>query len=321
MENQTEATEFILLGFTVEHWIEILLFVAILIIFFLILMGNIIIIFITLVDIHLKTPMYFFLRNYSLLEISLTLVVIPKMLSNFLSERKNISLPGCFIQGFFFFFLGTNVFFYLSIMSFDRYVAVCNPLRYATIMNTRVCFHLLMGSWTVSFLLVLPPSVMTAKLKFCGPNIINHLFCDTTPLFHLSCQDTQLIEVMTLFAAVFTLLITLAINIASYLRIISTILSIPSAAGRKNAFSTCSAHLTVVSVLYGSCIGRYIRPPENRGEEFDKVLALLYALGIQVFTPFIYTLRNKQVKQALRNVVKRVSVSSHSQRHLGNLLY
>ncbi|XP_006278186.3 olfactory receptor 6E1-like [Alligator mississippiensis] len=311
MENQTEAKEFILLGFAVKRWLEILLFLGILITYFFILVGNIVIIFITLVDTHLKMPMYFFLRNYALLEISFTLVVIPKMLSNLLTERKTISLPGCFSQIFFFFFLGTNVFFYLSIMSFDRYVAVCNPLRYATIMNARVCFQLLMGSWGVSFLLVLPPSVMTAMLKFCGPNIINHLFCDTTPLFQLSCQDTQLIELMTLFAAVFTLLSTLAINIASYLRIIGTILRIPSAAGRKNAFSTCSAHLIVVSVLYGSCIGRYIRPPENRGEEIDKVLALLYALGIQVFTPFIYTLRNKQDKQALRNVVKRESIEVH----------
>ncbi|XP_059587339.1 olfactory receptor 6E1-like [Alligator mississippiensis] len=307
MENQTEMTEFILLGFVVERWLEILLFVAILLTYFLILLGNIVIIFITLVDTHLKTPMYFFLRNYSLLEIPFTFVVIPKMLSNLLAERKTISLPGCFIQTFFFFFLGTNCLFYLSVMSFDRYVAVCNPLRYATIMNTRVCFQLLMGSWGVSFLLVLPPSVMTTKLKFCGPNIINHFFCDTTPLLQLSCQDTRLIEVMTLFAAVFTLLSTFAINIASYLQIIGTILRIPSAAGRKNAFSTCSAHLIVVSVLYGSCIGRYIRPPENRGDEFDKVLALLYTLGIQIFNPFIYTLRNKPVKEALMKTFKRVS--------------
>ncbi|XP_006037472.1 olfactory receptor 49-like [Alligator sinensis] len=321
MENLTDVTEFILLGFAVERWLESLLFVAVVITCFLILMGNMIIIFITLVDSHLKTPMYFFLRNYSLLEITYTLVVIPKMLSNLLAERKTISLPGCFIQIFFFFFLGTNIFFYLSIMCLDRYIAVCNPLRYATIMNARVCFQLLVGSWAVSFLLVLPPSVMTAKLKFCGPNIINHFFCDTTPLFQLSCQDTRLVKLVTLFVAVFTLLSTLAINFASYLQIIFTILHIPSAAGQKNTFSTCSAHLIVISVQYGSCIGRYIRPPENSGEESDKVLALLYTLGIQLFNPFIYTLRNKQVKQALRNVVQRLSVSSRPQRHLGPLLH
>ncbi|XP_006266811.1 olfactory receptor 6C74-like [Alligator mississippiensis] len=307
MENQTMVTEFIFSSITSDPQLEIFFFFLLLLVYLLTLMGNIIIITITLLDHRLHTPMYFFLRNYSFLDIVFTLDFIPKMLINLLVKKKTISFPSCFIQVFFFFLPGVAELFLLAVMSLDRYVAVCIPLRYTTIMNSSVCWQLVLGSWLLSFLLMFPATIMTSQLVFCGPNIINHFFCDFNPLFQLSCSDTQFMQLFILGLAIISLLGTLTVSIICYGYIIWTVMRIPSTSGKKKAFSTCSAHLMVVTILYGSCIFTYVRPVHSVWTSFDKAVAVLNTVVIPLFNPFIYSLRNKQVKKALRDFYTRLS--------------
>nr|XP_005313853.3 olfactory receptor 6C75-like [Chrysemys picta bellii] len=305
MKNQTTVVEFIILGLSNSHHLNTVLFVVLLVIFLFTITGNIIVVSLSLVDHRLQLPMYFFLRNFSFLEICFSLVIMPRFLYSLLTERKSISLPGCFLQLLLFFLLGTCIFFHVAMMSFDRYMAICHPLHYGTIMNGRVCFQLVLGCWVMSFLLIFPPTFMVVLLPFCGPNVINHFYCDTAALLQLSCRDTGHIEVMILFSATVILLGTLTVTIISYGCIISTIMRIPSTTGRKKAFSTCSAHLLVVVILYSSSIFRYIRPGQRGARDFDKVVSFLYSVVAQLFNPYIYALRNEQVKQALKDVCGR----------------
>ncbi|XP_006035083.1 olfactory receptor 6C4-like [Alligator sinensis] len=303
--NHTSVVEFILLGLTNNRHLQIILFGVLLFIFLLILLGNLTVITITLVDHRLQTPMYFFLRNFSFLEISSTSSFIPRTLYSLLMDKKAISLPACFIQLLLFFYLGTCVFFHVAMMSFDRYMAICHPLHYPTIMNGRFCIQLVLSCWVAGFVLMVPPIVMITQLPFCGPNVMNHFYCDTAPLLAFSCTDTQFIEILLLIALIFIIPGTLTVTIISYGCIISTILRIPSATGRKKAFSTCSAHLLVVTILYSSAIFRYIRPSQRGGQDFDKTVSFLYSVVTQLFNPYIYTLRNQQVKKALRDLCSR----------------
>ncbi|XP_059587332.1 olfactory receptor 6E1-like [Alligator mississippiensis] len=305
MQNQTAVTEFILLGFTETRWLQILLFLALLFTYLLTMTGNIVIITITLVDRRLHTPMYFFLRNFSVLEIGFTSVVIPKMLSNLLSVRKTISVVACFIQLFFYFFLGVTEFFLLATMSFDRYVAICNPLRYPVIMNSRLCIQLVMICWLGSLPSVLITAIIISQLPFCGSNVIDHFFCDNLPLLKLACADTRLIELINFILAVIILLGTLVITAVSYIHIISTILRLPSAKERQRAFSTCSSHIIVVTMFYGSCIFMYVRPTRARGLDLNKGVAILNTVVTPLLNPFIYSLRNKQVQEVLRDLSAR----------------
>ncbi|XP_034643720.1 olfactory receptor 6C4-like [Trachemys scripta elegans] len=305
MKNQTMVVEFIIVGLSNYHHVNTILFVVLLVVFLLTVIGNITVVTLSLVDHRLQSPMYFFLRNFSLLEICFTSVVMPRFLYSLLTERKSIPLPGCFLQLLLFFLLGTCVFFQMAMMSFDRYMAICHPLHYGTIMNGRVCFHLVLGCWVMSFLLIFPPTFMVVLLPFCGPNVINHFYCDTAALLQLSCIDTGHIEVMLLVAAVVVLPGTLTVTIISYGCIICTIMRIPSTTGRKKAFSTCSAHLTVVVILYSSAIFRYIRPGQRGTHDFDKVVSFVYCVVTQLFNPYIYALRNEQVKQALKDIFGR----------------
>ncbi|XP_050774852.1 olfactory receptor 49-like [Gopherus flavomarginatus] len=296
MKNQTMVVEFIIVGLSNKHHVNIILFAVLSVVFLLTVIGNIIVVTLSLVDHRLQSTMYFFLRNFSLLEICLTSVIMPSFLYSLLTERKFIPLPGCFLQLLVFFLLGTCVFFHVAIMSFDRYTAICGPLRYGTIMNGKVCFQLVLGCWVMSFLLIFPPIFMVVLLPFCGPNVINHFYCDTAALLQLSCVDMEHIEVMLLVAAVVVLPGTLTVTIISYGCIICTIIRIPSTRGRKKAFSMCSAHLTVVVILYSSAIFRYIRPGQRGTQDFDKVVSLVYCVVTQLFNPYIYALRNEQVK-------------------------
>ncbi|XP_054849512.1 olfactory receptor 49-like [Eublepharis macularius] len=304
MENKTAfVSEFILVGFTDIRWLQILLFLILLITYLLTLLGNIVIISITLVDHRLQTPMYFFLRNFSLLEISFTSSSIPKVLFNLASGSNTISLAGCFAQSFFYFIVGTAEFFLLATMSFDRYVAICNPLRYMTIMNGRFCIQLVLGSWIISFLYLIVPLVLLFRLPFCGPNIINHFFCDNVPLIKLACTNTTFLELLDFFLATFSVLGTLTVTIVSYVKIISAIMRIPSTSGRQKAFSTCASHITVVFITYGSCIFMYVKPAQSGGLDFSKTVGVLNNIVSPLLNPFIYSLRNKQVKEALKDVV------------------
>ncbi|XP_039185922.1 olfactory receptor 49-like [Crotalus tigris] len=295
------VTEFILVGFARIRWLQILLFWVILLTYLLTIMGNLLIIYITLVDHRLHTPMYFFLRNFSVLEIGFTSSAIPKALFNLASGNNTISLAGCFSQAFFYFILGTAEFFILSTMSFDRYVAICNPLRYTVIMNSQLCTQLVVGSWIISFLYVITPLILLFRLPFCGPNIINHFFCDNMPLIKLACINTQFLELMDFLMATFTVLGTLAITIISYIKIIAAVMHIPSRTGRQKAFSTCASHIVVVFITYGSCIFMYVKPTRSGGLDLSKTVGVLNNVVSPLLNPFIYSLRNKQVKTALKD--------------------
>ncbi|XP_028617572.1 olfactory receptor 49 [Grammomys surdaster] len=313
MENSTTVTEFILLGLSDASELQVLIFLGFFLTYFLILLGNFLIIFITLVDRRLYTPMYYFLRNFAVLEIWFTSVIFPKMLTNIITGHKTISLQGCFLQAFFYFFLGTTEFFLLAVMSFDRYVAICNPLRYATIMSKRVCVQLVFCSWMSGLLLIIVPSTIIFQQPFCGPNIINHFFCDSVPLMELICADTSLAMFLSFVMANLSLLSTLAVTATCYGHIVYTILRIPSAKERKKAFSTCSSHMIVVSLFYGSCIFMYVGSVKNgQGEDHNKVVALLNTVVTPTLNPFIYTLRNKQVKQVFREHISKLQKLSQT---------
>ncbi|XP_037702000.1 olfactory receptor 2AP1-like [Choloepus didactylus] len=305
MKNQT-LTEFILLGLTDIPELQIILFIVLFLAYVFSILGNLIIIILTLLDFHLQTPMYFLLRNFSFLEISFTTTCTPRLLLSILTGNKSISFTGCFTQYFFAIFLGATEFYLLTAMSYDRFVAICKPLHYTTIMSNRVCIQLVFCSWLCGFLIILFPIILTSKLDFCASNLLNHYFCDTGPLIEISCSDTRLLELLNFFLAVKTLAVTLVLIIFSYINIIRTILKIPSAQQRKKAFSTCSSHMIVISLSYGSCIFVYIKPSAKEGVAFNKGVALLQTSLAPLLNPFIYTLRNKQVKQAFKDVAKKV---------------
>ncbi|XP_060110677.1 olfactory receptor 6E1-like [Heteronotia binoei] len=303
--NSTMVREFILLGFTGNRKLEISLFLVLFGMYILTIMGNVIIIVVTLVDHHLYTPMYFFLRHFAVLEIGFTTSITPNVLVNMAMGRRSISISGCFTQFFLYFVLGTTEFFLLAVMSVDRYVAICNPLRYSTIMHGQVCSLLILCSWLGGFLLILGPAVALFQMPFCGPNTINHFFCDNGPLIKLACIDTSLLERMDFLIATISLIGTLIVTIVSYVNIVSSILRISSSTGRQKAFSTCASHITVVSITYGSCIFMYIKPQGNSEFNFSKSVAILNVVVSPFLNPFIYCLRNRQVQDALRTLCRQ----------------
>lgn len=267
--------------------------------------GNLTIITLTLIDSHLKTPMYFFLRNFSFLEISFTTVCIPRFLVSIVTGDRAISYHSCMAQVFFFILLGATEFFLLTAMSYDRYVAICKPLHYTTIMNSRICNQLVVSSWLAGFLIIFPPVIMGLQLDFCDSNIIDHFTCDSSPMLLISCTDTAFLELMAFFLATFTLMVTLTLVILSYAFILKTILRIPSAEQRKKAFSTCSSHIIVVSISYGSCIFMYVKTSAKEGMVLTKGIAVLNTSVAPMLNPFIYSLRNQQVKESLKKLVKK----------------
>ncbi|CAO2581838.1 Olfactory receptor 6C4 [Lemmus lemmus] len=305
MRNHTVAI-FILLGLTEDPQTQSLLLIFLLSAYLLNITGNLIIILLTLMDPHLKTPMYFFLQNFSLLEILFTSACIPRYLYNLSTGIKTISFAGCFTQYFFAIFFGATEFYLLTAMSYDRYVAICRPLHYTTIMSNRVCFLLVLCSWLSGFLIILFLIILTSQLDFCASNVLNHYYCDYAPLIEVACSDTRLLKLIEFVLAVMTLIVTLVLVILSYTHIIRTILKIPSAQQRKKAFSTCSSHMVVISLSYGSCIFMYIKPSATEGVAFNKGVAVLNNSVAPLLNPFIYTLRNKQVKQAFSDAVRKV---------------
>nr|XP_012804493.1 olfactory receptor 6C4-like [Jaculus jaculus] len=305
MKNKTFLTEFILLGLTDIPELQICIFVFLFLTYVLSITGNLTIIILTLLDSHLHTPMYFFLRNFSFLEISFTSTFTPRLLFSILTGIKTISFAGCFTQYFFAIFFGATEFYLLAAMSFDRYVAICKPLHYTTIMSNRACTQLVLCSWLSGFLIILFPIILTTQLEFCASNVLNHYYCDYGPLVEIACSDTRFLEVLDFILAAITLLVTLGLVILSYTHIIRTILKIPSAQQRTKAFSTCSSHMIVISLSYGSCIFMYIRPSAKEGVAFNKGVAVLNTSVAPLLNPFIYTLRNKQVKQAFRNLTTK----------------
>ncbi|XP_006884070.1 PREDICTED: olfactory receptor 6C76-like [Elephantulus edwardii] len=305
MKNHSSVTEFILLGLTDDAQLNILIFIFLFFTYILSITGNLTIITLTLVDSQLKTPMYFFLRNFSFLEISFTTVCIPRFLVSIMTGDMTISYNSCMAQVFFFILLGSTEFFLLTAMSYDRYVAICKPLHYTTIMNNKICTQLVISSWLAGFLIIFPPVIMGLQLDFCDSNIIDHFTCDSSPMLLISCTDTTFLQLMGFVLAVVTLMVTLSLVLLSYAFILRTILKIPSAEQRKKAFSTCSSHMFVVSISYGSCIFMYVKPSAEEGLAFTKSIAVLNTSVAPMLNPFIYSLRNQQVKQAFKNLVKR----------------
>uniref|UniRef100_A0A8C0T137 Olfactory receptor n=1 Tax=Canis lupus familiaris TaxID=9615 RepID=A0A8C0T137_CANLF len=311
MRNHTKVTEFILLGLTDDPKWQVVLFIFLLVTYMCSVTGNLVIIFLTLTDPHLKTPMYFFLRNFSFLEMSFTSATIPRFLVTVVTGDRTISYNDCLAQVFFVILLGVTEFYLLTAMSYDRYVAICKPLHYMTIMSTRVCILLVFSSWLAGFLVIFPPVILVLKLDFCASNIIDHFVCDSSPILQLSCTNTHFLELMAFVLAVVTLMVTLTLVMLSYTHIIRTILRIPSTSQRKKAFSTCSSHMIVVSLSYGSCIFMYIKPSAKERVSLNKGVAVIITSVTPLLNPFIYTLRNQQVKQAFKNMVHRMVFSSY----------
>ncbi|XP_004692706.1 PREDICTED: olfactory receptor 2AP1 [Condylura cristata] len=306
MKNKTMLTEFILLGLTDVPELQGMVFSFLFLSYVLSIMGNLTIIILTLLDAHLQTPMYFFLRNFSFLEISFTNIFIPRVLTSITTGNKTISFAGCFTQYFFAIFLGSTEFYLLAAMSYDRYVAICKPLHYTTIMSSRVCIQLVLCSWLAGLMVIVPPITLMSQQDFCASNKLNHYFCDYEPLRELSCSDTSLIEKVVFLVASVTLVVTLLLVILSYTFIIKTILKLPSAQQRSKAFSTCSSHMIVISISYGSCIFIYIKPSAKDASTFNKSVAVLITSVAPLLNPFIYTLRNQQVKQAFKDTIKKL---------------
>ncbi|XP_006101360.1 olfactory receptor 6C75-like [Myotis lucifugus] len=311
MGNHTRVTVFILAGLTDDpHW-KVVLFIFLLLIYMLSITGNLIIITLTLLDIHLKTPMYFFLRNFSFLEISYTSTCIPKFLLTVATGDKTISYNCCMTQVFFAFLFGASEFYLLAAMSYDRYVAICKPLHYTVIMNRKICTQLVLSCWLAGFFVIFPPLILGLDLDFCASNIVEHFYCDSTPLMQISCTDTWIIELMGFISALVTLVITLIMVVISYTYIALTILKFPSTSQRKKAFSTCSSHMIVITLSYGSCIFMYVNPSVKQKASLIKGIAILNTSVSPMLNPFIYTLRNQQVKQAFKDMVHKVVFSTN----------
>ncbi|XP_045868943.1 olfactory receptor 6C74-like isoform X1 [Meles meles] len=307
MGNHTQETVFILAGLTDDPQLKVVLFVFLLLTYLLSVTGNLTIITLTLVDTHLKTPMYFFLRNFSFLEISYTTTCIPKLLVTMATGDKTISFNCCATQVFFAFLLGASEFYLLAAISCDRYVAICKPLHYTTTMNSKICIQLVFCCWFAGFLVIFPPLLLGINLDFCASNIVDHFYCDPTPLLQISCSDTQLLETMGYISALVTLIATLVMVIISYTYIALKILKIPSANQRKKAFSTCSSHMIVISLSYGSCIFMYVKPSVKQRTSFSKGIAVLNTSVAPLLNPFIYTLRNQQqVKRAFIDKARKI---------------
>ncbi|CAM2101649.1 unnamed protein product [Caretta caretta] len=309
--NQTSIAEFILLGFGTLPELQILLFLLFLVIYITTMAGNILIVVLIMVYRHLHNPMYFFLGNLSCLETCYTSTILPSMLDGLLSGNKTISYSGCLTQYYFFSSLVVTECLLLSVMSYDRYLAICNPMHYAAHMSGRSCLQFIGCSWTGGFLctgiIILPIS----QLSFCGPNVIDHFFCDPIPLINLSCNDPHLMEMLAFTLSLIFLLVPFLITLMSYICIIVTILRIPSTSGRQKAFSTCSSHLIVVTMYYGTLLFAYMFPTTNTLRDFKKAVSVIYTILTPLVNPLIYSLRNKEVKEALRKASSKFMFGRH----------
>ncbi|XP_030042400.1 olfactory receptor 5F1-like [Microcaecilia unicolor] len=297
--NFTTVTEFIILGFPEFPELQIPLFFLFLLIYLIILMGNLTMITITCLDSRLHTPMYFFLGNLSFLDIFFTTVTLPKLMDILLRKNYYISMSGCFIQLYFYLNMASNEFLILSVMAYDRYVAICQPLCYHLIMNQKVCIFLSAGTWILSLILPAFYFIFIPHFSFCGSNEINHFFCDFPALLKLSCSNTSTLQSVVYIVGAFMAFPCFMATITSYVYIISNILRIRSTEGRRKAFSTCSSHLTVVCLFYLTLICVYLRPQSMQSMNQNKVISILHNTLIPMFNPLIYSMKNKDVKTAL----------------------
>ncbi|KAM8802567.1 olfactory receptor 13C7-like [Rhynchonycteris naso] len=301
--NWTEI-EFILQGLSEYPRAEKILFVMCLVMYLVILLGNSTLVILTLLDPRLHTPMYFFLGNLSFLDIWYTSSFIPTMLIHFLSKKKTISFTRCVVQMSVSYTMGSTECVLLAVMAYDRFVAICNPLRYPVIMSKALCIQMAALSWGLGFVNSLTETILAIRLPFCGKNIINHFVCEILAFVKLACTDISLNEIAIMLGNVIFLFSPLLLICISYIFILSTVLRINSAEGRKKAFSTCSAHITVVTVFYGTILFMYMKP-NSKDLAFNKLVALFYGVVTPMLNPIIYSLRNTEVHGAMRKLVAR----------------
>ncbi|XP_040088734.1 olfactory receptor 9K2-like [Oryx dammah] len=301
--NHSEVIDFILVGFRVRTEFHILLFLLFLLIYTMILLGNIGMMVIIMTDPRLNTPMYFFLGNLSFIDLVYSSVIAPKAMINFWSESKSISFAGCVTQFFLFALFIVTEGFLLAVMAYDRFIAICNPLLYPVQMSTHLCVQLVAGSYFCGCISSVLQTSMTFTLSFCASRTIDHFYCDDRPLQKISCSDLYIHKFVSFFLCSIIILPTIIVIIVSYIYIVSTVLKIRSTEGRKKVFSTCSSHLGVVSVLYGAVFFMYLTP--DTFPELSKVASLCYTLVTPMLNPLIYSLRNKDVKEALRKSLEK----------------
>ncbi|XP_005690313.2 PREDICTED: olfactory receptor 5M11 [Capra hircus] len=304
LSNDTTLREFILLGLTDRPELQPLLFVLLLVTYLVTLFGNLGMMVLIRLDSRLHTPMYFFLTHLSLVDLCYTSTAAPQMLTNLLSQ-KTISFAGCFVQCYLFIALLLTEFYMLAAMAYDRYVAICNPLHYSVKMSRCVCISLATFPYVYGFSDGLFQAILTFHLTFCRSNIINHFYCADPPLIKLSCSDTYVKEHAMLISAGFNLSSSLIIILISYTLILTAILRIKSAEGRRKAFSTCGSHMMAVTLFYGTLFCMYVRPPTDTTVEESKIIAVFYTFVSPALNPLICSLRNKDVKQALKRVLRR----------------
>ncbi|XP_004051164.3 olfactory receptor 5J3-like [Gorilla gorilla gorilla] len=302
--NFTLVTEFILLGLTDRAELKMVLFVLFLLIYTISLVGNLGMLFLIYVTPKLHTPMYYFLSCLSFVDACYSSVFAPKMLLNFFVERETILFSACIVQYFSFVSLLTTEGFLLATMAYDRYMAIVNPLLYTVAMTKIVCIVLVFGSCMGGLINSLTHTIGLVELSFCGPNVISHFFCDLPPLLKLSCSETSMNELLLLIFSGIIAMLTFLTVVISYIFIVAAILRIRSAAGRRKAFSTCTSHLITVTLFYGSISFSYIQPNSQYSLEQEKVVSVFYTLVVPMLNPLIYSLRNKEVKEAVKRAIE-----------------
>ncbi|XP_074048869.1 olfactory receptor 13H1-like [Macrotis lagotis] len=305
--NDTAVTYFILIGLSEYPRVQVIFFCLLLVSYLVTLLGNTLILFLIHYDSHLHTPMYFFLSNLSFLDICYTSASVPQMIINCLVRIPIISLGQCLAQMCAGLYLGVVECLLLAVMAYDRCVAIGDPLRYSVRMGPQLCAQLSGVSWVLAFLLTVVP-VLTMPLEFCGQYIINHFSCELLAILKLACNDLQIYEFLIMVTSTLTLLAPFAFILASYGRILGAVLQMHSAEGRKKAFSTCSSHLTVVIIFYGTAISMYMMPKDKASRDRDKIISMLYGIVTPMLNPLIYSLRNKDVKGALQKLLGEKSV-------------
>ncbi|XP_075053731.1 olfactory receptor 12D1-like [Mixophyes fleayi] len=302
--NWTSVNKFILLGLTEQPQFQKIIFTLFLVAYTLNLIGNISIMIIVALENSLHTPMYFFLSNLSFLDICFSSVAVPNMLQNLLTQQKMIPFAACIAQLHFFHFLGSSEVLLLTAMSYDRYVAICQPLHYTRRMNMTLCFFLALGSWLTGFLHSLMHTLFTAQLPFCGPNRVNHFFCDIKPLLRLACTDTRFNGKLLTLVTGSLVMASFLLTLLSYIFISISLLGIRSSVGRMKGFSTCAAHLVVVILLYGTALFTYLRPITEETLQMDRIAAIFFTVLTPMLNPLIYTLRNQDVQNATKRLFR-----------------
>ncbi|XP_028390481.1 olfactory receptor-like protein DTMT [Phyllostomus discolor] len=308
MGNQSIISEFFLQGLPIEPDQQDLFYALFLAMYLTTVSGNFLIIILIQLDSHLHTPMYLFLSNLSLSDLCFSSVTIPKMLYNMQSQDPSIPYAGCLVQMYFFLFFADLESFLLVAMAYDRYVAICSPLHYTTIMSPKLCVSLVVLSWVLTTFISLLHTLLMARLSFCADNVIPHFFCDMSALLKLSCSDTQINEMVIIILGGLVVIVPFFLIFSSYTRIVSSILKVPSARGIHKAFSTCGSHLSVVSLFYGTIIGLYLCPSSNNSTFKETVMAVMYTVVTPMLNPFIYSLRNQDIKGALLRIFSKWTI-------------